>query len=75
MSAGTGRRAAVAVGVVVPVHDEEDLLPAALEGVEEAVDALPPPISCRVAVVLDDCRDGSSRCRAGLGRPGRGSRH
>ena len=60
MSAGSGQRAPVAVGVVVPVHDEEDLLPAALEGVEEAVDALPLSTSCRVAVVLDDCRDGSS---------------
>ena len=60
MSAGTGRRPPVAVGVVVPVHDEEDLLPTALEGIDEAVDALPTPTSCRVAVVLDDCRDGSS---------------
>ena len=69
MSAGAGRRAPVAVGIVVPVHDEEDLLPAALDGVEEAVDALSPPTSCRVAVVLDDCRDGSSAvARAWAGR-------
>jgi hypothetical protein len=59
MSTVPERRAAAVVGVVVPVHDEEDLLPAALEGVEEAVDALSPPTPCRVAVVLDDCRDGS----------------
>jgi hypothetical protein len=48
------------VGIVLPVHDEEELLPAALEGIEQAVDALPSAISCRVAVVLDHCRDGSS---------------
>jgi Glycosyl transferase family 2 len=60
MSARSEGRAAAAVGIVVPVHDEEDLLPAALEGVEEAVDALPPATSCRIALVLDDCRDGSA---------------
>jgi len=71
MSAGAGRRPASVVGVVVPVHDEEDLLPAALEGVEEAVDALLPPTSCRVAVVLDDCRDGSlAVAQAWAGRVG-----
>jgi hypothetical protein len=53
-------RGTAVVGIVLPVHDEEELLPVALEGIEEAVDALPPAISCRVAVVLDDCRDGSS---------------
>ena len=53
-------RTARAVGVVVPVHDEEELLPSALEGVEEAIDALPSATACRVAVVLDDCRDGSA---------------
>jgi hypothetical protein len=49
-----------AVGVVLPVHDEEELLPLALQGLEEAIEALPSAVSCRVAVVLDDCRDGSS---------------
>jgi hypothetical protein len=48
------------VGIVLPVHDEEALLPLALEGIEEAVAALPPGITSRVAVVLDDCCDGSS---------------
>ena len=54
------RRAVVAVGVVLPVHDEEKMLPRSLRGLEAAVDALPPPISCRVAVVLDHCGDASA---------------
>jgi Glycosyl transferase family 2 len=60
MSRTGARRAPEMVGIVLPVHDEEELLPLALEGIEQAVDALPPGMSCRVAVVLDDCRDGSS---------------
>jgi hypothetical protein len=54
------RRAVAAVGVVLPVHDEEKLLPGSLQSLEEAVNALPPSISCRVAVVLDHCADASS---------------
>jgi Glycosyl transferase family 2 len=54
------RRAVGAVGVVLPVHDEEELLPGALEALEVAANALAPTISCRVAVVLDDCGDASS---------------
>lgn len=49
-----------AVGVVLPVHDEEDLLPAALDALEVAVHALPPETPCSVAVVLDHCADASS---------------
>jgi glycosyltransferase involved in cell wall biosynthesis len=60
MSGAEAMRAADLVGIVLPVHDEEDLLPVALEGIAQAVDALTPGISCRVAVVLDDCRDGSA---------------
>jgi Glycosyl transferase family 2 len=60
MSRVEDMRATGVVGVVLPVHDEEELLPAALECIEEAMDALPPLLSCRVAVVLDDCRDGSA---------------
>lgn len=48
-----------AVGVVLPVHDEEERLPAALEAIDAAVQALPPGIACRVAVVLDHCGDES----------------
>ena len=60
-----------AVGVVVPVHDEEDRLRAALEAIEVAVHALPAGIACRVAVVLDHCRDGSAAiARSWGGRTG-----
>ncbi len=56
-----------AVGIVVPVHNEEDLLPDALHALEGAIDALSPPISCRVVLVLDSCGDASwtiARCWA-----------
>ncbi len=49
-----------AVGVVVPVHDEEEFLPSALRALELALDALSPSISRRVVVVLDNCGDASS---------------
>jgi hypothetical protein len=49
-----------AVGVVLPVHDEEEMLPGALEALEVAVGELPPSISCRIAVVLDRCGDASA---------------
>ena len=55
------------VGIVVPVHNEEDLLPDALQALERAIDELSPSISCRVALVLDSCGDASStiaRCWA-----------
>jgi glycosyltransferase involved in cell wall biosynthesis len=50
----------LAVGVVLPVHDEEELLPTALASVSDALAGLPPQIETRVAVVLDDCSDMSS---------------
>ena len=48
------------MGVVLPVHDEEKLLPRSLQSLEVAVSAVPPSISGRVAVVLDHCGDASS---------------
>lgn len=54
------RRKIDAVGVVLPVHDEEELLPSALQALEVALDAVPPSMSRRVAVVLDTCGDASS---------------
>jgi glycosyltransferase involved in cell wall biosynthesis len=45
-----------AVGLVVPAHDEEDLLPACLAGIREAAGmARPTPV--RVVVVADACTD------------------
>ncbi len=49
-----------AVGVVLPVHDEEELLPGALQALETASNTLSPWISRRVAIVLDRCGDASS---------------
>lgn len=60
MSRNRPQRVIGAVGIVVPVHDEEELLPGALQALERAVDALSTSISCRVAVVLDSCDDASS---------------
>jgi hypothetical protein len=54
------RRKIDAVGIVLPVHDEEELLPRALRALDVALGAVAPSISCRVAVVLDTCRDASS---------------
>ena len=48
-----------AVGVVLPVHDEEEMLPGALHALEQAIGALSPSIACSVAVVLDGCGDAS----------------
>jgi glycosyltransferase involved in cell wall biosynthesis len=60
-----------AVGIVLPVHDEEERLPAALEAIEAAAQALPHGIASRAVVVLDHCRDGSTAiARAWGGRTG-----
>ncbi|MCW2735545.1 glycosyltransferase [Nocardioides sp.] len=53
-----------ALAVVVPVRDEEELLPACLDSVADAVAALAqahPEIPTRVFVVLDACQDGSAQ--------------
>ncbi|HSF34888.1 MAG TPA: glycosyltransferase [Nocardioides sp.] len=57
-----------AVAVVIPARDEEDLLPACLDSVAAAVDAVHaahPQVPARVVVVLDACRDGSAGVVAG----------
>ena len=56
------------MGVVLPVHDEEQLLPGSLQALEVAVAALPSSISCRVAIVLDQCGDASSAIADAWGR-------
>lgn len=55
------------VAVVIPVHNEEDHLDAALTGVEAAASRLQlaqPGIGVRVLVVLDSCTDGSAAIAA-----------
>lgn len=57
-----------AVAVVVPARDEQALLPACLDSVAAAVDALRaerPEVRTRVVVVLDACTDGSAGVVAG----------
>jgi Glycosyl transferase family 2 len=67
-----------AVGIVVPVHNEEKLLHLALDALRHAIANVPTRIECRVAIVLDTCNDAStaiahrwakthgSRCRGAL---------
>ncbi len=44
------------VGVVIPAHDEQDLLPACLDALAEAARG----VDASLAVVLDNCTDGSA---------------
>lgn len=46
-----------AVGVVIPARDEEQLLPACLDALAVAVDAVALPV--QIVVALDGCRDGT----------------
>jgi glycosyltransferase involved in cell wall biosynthesis len=47
------------IGVVVPAHDEQDLLPACLASL--LIASLAAAVSVDIVVVLDDCSDGSER--------------
>jgi glycosyltransferase involved in cell wall biosynthesis len=53
-----GRRT-TAVGVVIPIHNEEELLGRALSALDVALGAVPATIDHRVALVLDSCSDTS----------------
>ncbi len=57
-----------AVGVVIPAHDEEQLLPACLRSMAEAVDRIPLPV--RIVVALDRCTDRSAAIVAGFRETG-----
>jgi glycosyltransferase involved in cell wall biosynthesis len=54
-----------AVGVVVPAHDEETLLPACLAALRDAASALRLPV--HVVVVADACTDQTAADRLALG--------
>ena len=56
-----------AVAVVIPAHDEELLIGSCLDGVAEAIRYAEKQasVTCRVVVVLDDCRDGTAAIVAG----------
>jgi Glycosyl transferase family 2 len=49
-----------AVGIVVPVHNEERLLHVALGALGRAIANVPTKIERRVAIVLDSCNDAST---------------
>lgn len=53
------------IGVVVPAHDEEALLPGCLDALKVAAAVAPVPV--RILVVLDDCTDGSGAVCAHYG--------
>ncbi|MHB8380404.1 MAG: glycosyltransferase family 2 protein [Acidimicrobiales bacterium] len=60
MSRDASRRRTEAVGVVVPVHNEQELLAAALESLVGAFDELSPRgLATKMVIVLDACRDAS----------------
>jgi hypothetical protein len=48
-----------AVGVVLPIHNEEERLGASLHALGSAMAELPTSLDCRVALMLDTCSDGS----------------
>jgi hypothetical protein len=52
-------RRARSIGIVLPVHDEEVLLGAALAALESAVDQVAADIPCHTVLVFDQCRDRS----------------
>jgi glycosyltransferase involved in cell wall biosynthesis len=54
-----------AAGVVVPAHNEEDLLPACLTALREAAAAVRIPV--RVLVVADACTDGTGQVATAYG--------
>jgi Glycosyl transferase family 2 len=55
------RTRTAAVGVVLPVHNEEDLLAEALEAVDDAFSHIVDlGTDCRTVVILDSCRDASA---------------
>ena len=47
------------VGIVVPVHDEAERLPACLHALERAVGEVADRVDCITVVVLDSCTDAS----------------
>ncbi len=52
---------AVRFGIVLPIHNEEELASAALASLDRAIAAVPDPtVTIGVAIVLDTCSDGSA---------------
>lgn len=55
-----------AIGVIVPAHDEEELLPACVDALDRALAAVPPTVARTSVIMLDACRDGSAACCGGI---------
>ena len=53
------------ISVVVPAHDEEELLPACLDAIGRAADAVP-EVDVEVVVALDACGDRSAEAVAAV---------
>jgi glycosyltransferase involved in cell wall biosynthesis len=59
---GSGSTEPIRFGVVIPVHDEEELAPAALAAIGRAVDSIRDGfVAIGIAIVLDSCSDRSSQ--------------
>ena len=54
------------VDVVIPAHDEQDLLAGCLDALEDCIAATPVPVT--VTVVLDSCRDATEEIARGRAR-------
>jgi glycosyltransferase involved in cell wall biosynthesis len=61
----TGQAGIEAVGVVVPAHNEETLLPACLAALDRVADSVGMPVS--VLVVADTCTDGTEAAARACG--------
>ena len=55
-----------AVDVVIPAHDEQDLIAGCLDALDECIAATPVPVT--VTVVLDDCGDATAEIARGRAR-------
>jgi glycosyltransferase involved in cell wall biosynthesis len=58
-----------AVAVVVPVHDEEELLSDCLRSIARAIDAVGDRVRVETMLALDDCTDGSAAIAEAFGFP------
>lgn len=55
-----GPRRSQAVGIVLPVRNEERMLRSSLDALDAAASRVGDELPCHIVVVLDDCRDGSA---------------
>jgi glycosyltransferase involved in cell wall biosynthesis len=68
MTTARATRKTRAIGVVLPIHNEEEVLAATLHALGASIAALPMSLDCRVALVLDSCSDSSAAIARRWGR-------